>query len=152
MYKSQWLSRPTSLWLQVCRCEFSTSSVVASKRSALRKPNISTLTKHLKPDGLTGKERRDVLRNQLKTNKPKSARAPYVPVKRRLENVDSTTKPTKSTTSTTSTTGNNVPVQKYLTKSDDTTTTTTSNADDDVKIKPTEIQALSIPTLLSPRH
>lgn len=64
---------------------FSVSAVASSKRQALRKPNISTLTKHLRPDGLNGRERRDLLKAQLKSNKPRGSNRPYVPVKRRLE-------------------------------------------------------------------
>ncbi|KAI8647005.1 P-loop containing nucleoside triphosphate hydrolase protein [Parasitella parasitica] len=70
--------------LESCIRFFSTTSVACSKRSALRKPNVSSLTKHLKPDGLNGRERRDLLKTALKTSKPKT-NAPYVPVKRRLE-------------------------------------------------------------------
>lgn len=69
---------------------FSATTINCSKRSALRKPNVSTLTKHLRPDGLNGRERRDLLKAALKSNKPRStANAPYVPVKRRLETIKS---------------------------------------------------------------
>ncbi|KAI7900257.1 P-loop containing nucleoside triphosphate hydrolase protein [Cokeromyces recurvatus] len=64
---------------------FSTTSIVYSKRSSLRKPNISSLTKHLKPDGLNGRQRRDRLRESLKSKN--SSNAPYIPVKRRLEKI-----------------------------------------------------------------
>ncbi|CAO3649112.1 unnamed protein product [Cunninghamella blakesleeana] len=91
MYLVQRLLSSKSLIIQISKNEFSTTSVALSKQSQLRKPNISTLTKHLKPDGLTGKQRRDKLREQLKTNKPKSGRAPYVPVKKRLQTIETTT-------------------------------------------------------------
>ncbi|CDS09188.1 hypothetical protein LRAMOSA10548 [Lichtheimia ramosa] len=64
---------------------FSTTACVSSKRSQLRKPNYSSLSKHLRPDGLNGRERRNVLRAKLKESRPKSAKAPYIPVARRLE-------------------------------------------------------------------
>lgn len=71
---------------------FSTTSIACSKRSALRKPNINSLTKHLRPDGLNGRERRSLLKSQLDSKKPKSSNAPYIPVKRRLETINATQK------------------------------------------------------------
>ncbi|KAJ8652069.1 hypothetical protein O0I10_012300 [Lichtheimia ornata] len=69
---------------------FSTTACVASKRSQLRKPNYSSLSKHLRPDGLNGRERRNVLRAKLKESRPKSSKAPYIPVARRLEAIPGT--------------------------------------------------------------
>ncbi|KAI8048771.1 P-loop containing nucleoside triphosphate hydrolase protein [Gilbertella persicaria] len=79
------------LSLKICIRSFSSTCNVQSKRSALRKPNISTLTKHLKPDGMNGRERRDLLRASLKHNKPKTSNAPYIPIKRRLETIKTPT-------------------------------------------------------------
>lgn len=70
------------------RASFSTSAVAASRRAQLRKPNYSSLTKHLKPDGLNGRERRDLLRAKLKSSSG-SKRNVYVPVKHRLEPIPS---------------------------------------------------------------
>lgn len=78
--------------IESCIRLFSTTSINCSKRSALRKPNINSLTKHLRPNGLNGRERRDLLKKQLESKKPKSSNAPYIPVKRRLETISATQK------------------------------------------------------------
>ncbi|KAI9475699.1 MAG: P-loop containing nucleoside triphosphate hydrolase protein [Benjaminiella poitrasii] len=84
--------KPKITNIETCIRLFSATSITYSKRSALRKPNINSLTKHLRPDGLNGRERRDRLRANLKSTKPKSSsNAPYVPVKRRLERIPSNT-------------------------------------------------------------
>lgn len=76
--------------VDLCIRLFSATSINCSKRTALKKPNVNSLTKHLRPDGLNGRERRDLLKAALKSNKPRStSNAPYVPVKRRLETIQS---------------------------------------------------------------
>lgn len=82
--------QPKLSTLEQCIRLFSATSINCSKRTALKKPNVNSLTKHLRPDGLNGRERRDLLRAALKSNKPRStSNAPYVPVKRRLESIQS---------------------------------------------------------------
>ncbi|KAI9308562.1 P-loop containing nucleoside triphosphate hydrolase protein [Cunninghamella echinulata] len=171
MYLFQRLYYSKSLVTQITKSEFSTTSALLSKRSQLRKPNISTLTKHLKPDGLTGKQRRDVLREKLKTNKPKSNRSPYVPVKRRLQPIASTTSdmilPTENIKELSTFLSNQTfsdlglqpkileAVTAYLTQQQHisskikNTTTTETETTIENNIKPTEIQALSIPNLIN---
>lgn len=78
---------------------FFTNTVTAySKRAQLRKPNYSSLTKHLKPDGLTGRERRDLLRQKARKTKSKPQKV-HVPAKRRLEDIKSDISPIGGTTS-----------------------------------------------------
>ncbi|CAO0789907.1 unnamed protein product [Mucor circinelloides] len=129
------LSKPAtrSANLESCIRLFSATSIACSKRSALRKPNVSSLTKHLKPDGLNGRERRDLLKAALKTNKPKT-NAPYVPVKRRLETI----KPSI------------LPLSRKNPDSETITAAKTVLGNTD-NLKPTEIQALAIPQLLDRR-
>ncbi|ORX48053.1 DEAD-domain-containing protein [Hesseltinella vesiculosa] len=139
-------------------CAFSTTSAALSKRAQLRKPNISTLTKHLKPhlqqDGLNGRQRREQLRRDLKATKPKSKNSPYVPVKRRLEQVPMTPAlqgvPTIKVRELSAFLSQQSfddlglqpialeALQKYL-----------QPPADGSPIRPTEIQALAIPTLLN---
>jgi superfamily II DNA/RNA helicase len=69
------------------RQEFSTSAVLQANKGK-RKPNYSTLTKHLKPDGLTGPQRRNVLRDKAKNSRG-SGRGKYIPVTKRLEPIRS---------------------------------------------------------------
>ncbi|KAI8071053.1 P-loop containing nucleoside triphosphate hydrolase protein [Gongronella butleri] len=140
-------------------CHFSTTEAVLSKRSALRKPNISTLTKHLRPDGLNGRQRRDLLRQQLKTSKPASTRAPYVPVKRRLEQVPMNLKEIPSTNVRELTaflsqqSFDDLGLQPvvldaakgYLEQQQQQQQQT---QDDEKELRPTEIQALAIPAML----
>jgi superfamily II DNA/RNA helicase len=87
------IQKPTKIALtslEACIRLFSATSINNSKRTALKKPNVNSLTKHLRPDGLNGRERRDLLKAALKSNKPRStSNAPYVPVKRRLESIQS---------------------------------------------------------------
>ncbi|CAO3654210.1 unnamed protein product [Cunninghamella echinulata] len=173
MYLFQRLQYPKSLVTQITKSEFSTTSVLLSKKSQLRKPNISTLTKHLKPDGLTGKQRRDILREKLKTNKPKSNCSPYVPVKRRLQPIASTTSdmilPTENIKELSTFLSNQTftdlglqpkileAVTTYLTQQqhisskikNTTKTETETETTMENNIKPTEIQALSIPNLIN---
>lgn len=116
---------------------FSTSLPQCSKRAALRKPNISTLTKHLKPDGLNGRERRDLLRNKLKTTKKSGSGGPYIPVKRRLEEI--------------------APIKKIATTVQFEDLELSESVVQAVRqilpdCKPTEIQALAIPQLLDRRR
>lgn len=80
----------TNASIESCIRLFSITSINYSKRTALKKPNVNSLTKHLRPDGLNGRERRDLLKATLRSNKPRStSNAPYVPVKRRLETIQS---------------------------------------------------------------
>ncbi|KAI9013406.1 P-loop containing nucleoside triphosphate hydrolase protein, partial [Phycomyces nitens] len=136
-------------------CQFSSTPVVATKRAQMKRPNISTLTKHLKPDGMTGKERRDMLKNNIKAHRPKSANAPYVPVKRRLEtirsNIDSKPKPKENVQELT----------EFLAKQTFDDLGLSPNVISAVRLGhlkdvedplPTEIQALSIPKMLHSNH
>ncbi|KAG2186038.1 hypothetical protein INT43_002476 [Umbelopsis isabellina] len=66
---------------------FSTSAAVLANKGK-RKPNYSTLTKHLKPDGLTGPQRRNVLREKQRTSRG-SGPGKYIPVTKRLEPIRS---------------------------------------------------------------
>ena len=85
-------TQKSKITIHHCIRLFSATSIQCSKRTALKKPNVNSLTKHLRPDGMNGRERRDALKIALKTNKPRStSNAPYVPVKRRLESIASTT-------------------------------------------------------------
>ncbi|KAI8355085.1 P-loop containing nucleoside triphosphate hydrolase protein [Choanephora cucurbitarum] len=124
---------------------FSSTAASQSKRSALRKPNISTLTKHLRPDGLNGRERRDLLRASLKSNKPRSTtNAPYVPVKQRLEAVQKTTNAKQLSAHLAQQTWHDLDLTDDTIKAIQTVLPDPS--------KPTEIQALAIPSLLNRRH
>ncbi|KAF7726549.1 putative ATP-dependent RNA helicase ddx28 [Apophysomyces ossiformis] len=118
---------------------FTCSSVAHTKRAQLRKPNISTLTKHLKPDGMTGRQRRDALKAQLKRNRPRGE-GPYIPVKRRLEEIGPITKVKELT--------NFLSTQTFddLGLSSDTIDAARSVLPEEAR--PTEIQALAIPKLV----
>ncbi|GAB5592485.1 hypothetical protein Unana1_07385 [Umbelopsis nana] len=70
---------------------FSTSSSLQANKGK-RKPNYSTLTKHLKPDGLTGPQRRNVLREKARYSKG-TGRGKYIPVTKRLEPIRSDIRP-----------------------------------------------------------
>ncbi|KAI8389330.1 P-loop containing nucleoside triphosphate hydrolase protein [Blakeslea trispora] len=130
---------------------FSSTAATQSKRSALRKPNISTLTKHLRPDGLNGRERRDLLRAALKKNKPKSAtNAPYIPVKRRLETIQKENVASQPTNAKELSAHLAQQTWSDLDLSDDTIKAIQTVLPD--PSKPTEIQALAIPSLLNRRH
>ncbi|KAI9365832.1 P-loop containing nucleoside triphosphate hydrolase protein [Pilaira anomala] len=162
-------SKVTLTAFDSCIRLFSATSISCSKRSALKKPNVNSLTKHLRPDGLNGRERRDLLKSALKSNKPRSAsNAPYVPVKRRLETIDSNLpKSAINTRNTPDLVTEKQPsnakqlaaflaTQTFedLNLSQETilaaklVLNTTNNA---VDPKPTEIQALAIPQLLDRR-
>lgn len=162
-------SKVTLTALNSCIRLFSATSISCSKRSALKKPNVNSLTKHLRPDGLNGRERRDLLKAALKSSKPRSAaNAPYVPVKRRLETIDSNLpKSAINTRNTPDLVTENQPsnakqlaaflaTQTFedLSLSEETilaaklVLNTNNNA---VDPKPTEIQALAIPQLLDRR-
>ncbi|CEP12535.1 hypothetical protein [Parasitella parasitica] len=140
---------------------FSATSIVCSKRSALRKPNVSSLTKHLKPDGLNGRERRDQLRAALKTSKP-NTNAPYVPVKRRLEAIKSSAQPVsrKNPDLVTDRQASNVKqLSAFLSSqtfddlglSSASITAAKTVLGGSELLKPTEIQGLAIPQLLDRR-
>lgn len=147
--------------LESCIRLFSATSIACSKRSALRKPNVSSLTKHLKPDGLNGRERRDALKAALKTNKPKT-NAPYVPVKRRLETIKPNVLPlsrknpdlvTEKQPSNAKQLSAFLATQTFndLELSSETITAAKTVLGDTESLKPTEIQALAIPQLLDRR-
>ncbi|RUS22078.1 P-loop containing nucleoside triphosphate hydrolase protein [Endogone sp. FLAS-F59071] len=99
------ISNPIYHFLQI-RSISTTQSLFLSKK--LRKPNHSTLTKHLKPDGLTGPQRRAALLDKASRSKSKSEGSggggggrgsgggsgsrggrKYVPIKQRLEPIKS---------------------------------------------------------------
>ncbi|KAG0174899.1 hypothetical protein DFQ28_000746 [Apophysomyces sp. BC1034] len=122
---------------------FTWSAAVQTKRAQLRKPNISTLTKHLKPDGMTGKERRDALKAKLKRTRPRGE-GQYVPVKRRLEEIESPTN-VKELSQFLST-------QRFddLGLGSSTIEAAQSILPEDAR--PTEIQALAIPKLLQVKN
>lgn len=71
--------------------EFSTSCPLQANKGK-RKPNYSTLTKHLKPDGMTGPQRRNVLREKAKYSRG-SKPGKYIPVTKRLEPIRSDIRP-----------------------------------------------------------
>lgn len=157
------LSKPAtrSANLESCIRLFSATSIACSKRSALRKPNVSSLTKHLKPDGLNGRERRDLLKAALKTNKPKT-NAPYVPVKRRLETIKPSILPlsrknpelvTEKQPSNAKQLSAFLATQTFddLELSSETITAAKTVLGNTDNLKPTEIQALAIPQLLDRR-
>ncbi|KAI9499693.1 P-loop containing nucleoside triphosphate hydrolase protein [Zychaea mexicana] len=138
----------TSTTLQQCsrfsqqlqkKVTFTSTAFVASKRSQLRKPNYSSLTKHIRPDGLTGRERRDVLRAKLKDRHTGggSRHTPYIPVKNRLETINSA-----------------LPQQLAKSFDDLELDSTLVQAVQSIlpeQAQPTEIQALTIPAVLSTR-
>ncbi|KAI8148639.1 P-loop containing nucleoside triphosphate hydrolase protein [Fennellomyces sp. T-0311] len=121
------------------RASFSTTAALASKRAQLRKPNYSSLTKHIKPDGLTGRERRDVLRSKLKDRSSGSKHTPYIPVKRRLEPIRTALPQNMATTF------DEFGLQPTLVQAVQTLLGQDSP-------NPTEIQALTVPALISTRH
>ncbi|KAI8368158.1 P-loop containing nucleoside triphosphate hydrolase protein [Radiomyces spectabilis] len=131
---------------------FSCTSVALSKRAQLKKPNISTLTKHLKPDGMTGRERRNMLKDKLKNARPKSKSLPYVPVKKRLETIQPTLSqlPTQNVRELSKILADRTFADLGLSP------TMLSAVRDDLKHiddpRPTEIQALSIPQLLERKN
>lgn len=130
-----------SLQIVSLNCRFFSTSIPAcSKRSALRKPNISTLTKHLKPDGLNGRERRDLLRDKLKSSKG-TGNGPYIPVKRRLETIPTKTKQLSAFLAT----------QRFEDLALNTHVVEAIQGVLPEDAKPTEIQALAIPQLLDRR-
>ncbi|KAL9557506.1 hypothetical protein MBANPS3_001360 [Mucor bainieri] len=145
--------------LESCIRLFSATSIACSKRSALRKPNVSSLTKHLKPDGLNGRERRDLLKAALK---PKTS-APYVPVKRRLETIKPNIAPPLSRKNPDLVTEKQPSNAKQLSAflatqtfddlglSAETVTAAKTVLGNTDTLKPTEIQALAIPQLLDRR-
>ncbi|KAG2215845.1 hypothetical protein INT45_005513 [Circinella minor] len=119
------------------KASFTWTPILHSKRSQLRKPNYSSLTKHMKPDGLTGRQRRDVLRSKLNDRTTGARHVPYIPVKNRLETIPST-------------------LSKKLPESfDDLGLQEQTQLVQAIRsilpdqAKPTEIQALTIPTILS---
>ncbi|KAK9727619.1 hypothetical protein K7432_001703 [Basidiobolus ranarum] len=73
---------------------FSNTSLLEARNASMKKPNVSTLTKHMKPDGMTGYQRRaKLLREQSKKKSPVSKKTRgFVPVRFKLLSVDSDVK------------------------------------------------------------
>ncbi|ORX97927.1 P-loop containing nucleoside triphosphate hydrolase protein [Basidiobolus meristosporus CBS 931.73] len=86
------IGKPVPLTVQ--KAFFSNTNVLEIRKASIKKPNVSTLTKHLKPDGMTGYQRRaKLLREAGKKKNPitKKTRG-FVPVRFKLLSVESDVK------------------------------------------------------------
>ncbi|KAH8549601.1 P-loop containing nucleoside triphosphate hydrolase protein [Umbelopsis sp. PMI_123] len=138
------------LLLSQSKQEFSTTCPQQANKGK-RKPNYSTLTKHLKPDGMTGPQRRNVLREKAKYSRG-SKGGKYIPVTKRLEPIRSdirpSTKPAVESVSElsqrlASTSFDDLGIHPQVLNS-----ALSGPLKDTEDPQPTEIQALAIPKIL----